>query len=299
MLAPTASGWHPHAGGDPRVHPDGRDLAGGSWRTVPPGCPYLVYLRHPTTGGVYASWGSLARDRRRARSAVGFLGPKVYEALNGVPFPAGVQTAENLAAKASRRRRGRPRTCPMLVDRPWRPRRRPDPAAPRPSAPASRAGTCPPGSPSEVTRRPEPRRRSRPAALTARTCTLRLRGTDEGERDSHDARRAARLDGQPCVLVGQDRARQSPTSSRWGLARCVRPGGHAPRRRRWACRSSPSSTPAAPSRPQRCRGGRHRGRDRPARSRPLDDHDACPTASVVLGQGCGGQALAAAGAPRR
>src|SRR5699024_10788122 len=24
------------------------------------GLPYLVYLRHPTTGGVFASWGSLA-----------------------------------------------------------------------------------------------------------------------------------------------------------------------------------------------------------------------------------------------
>ena len=30
---------------------------------------------------------------------VGFLGPKVFQALNGEAFPAGVQTAENLAAK--------------------------------------------------------------------------------------------------------------------------------------------------------------------------------------------------------
>ena len=29
---------------------------------------------------------------------IGFLGPKVYEGLNGTTFPAGVQTAENLAA---------------------------------------------------------------------------------------------------------------------------------------------------------------------------------------------------------
>ncbi len=34
------------------------------------GLPYLVYLRHPTTGGVMASWGSLGpRDRRRAGGA--------------------------------------------------------------------------------------------------------------------------------------------------------------------------------------------------------------------------------------
>jgi acetyl-CoA carboxylase carboxyl transferase subunit beta len=44
------------------------------------------------------------------------------------------------------------------------------------------------------------------------TGTLRLRGTDEGERDSTMLVALTRLDGQPCVLVGQDRARQSPTS---------------------------------------------------------------------------------------
>ena len=34
------------------------------------GLPYLVYLRHPTTGGVFASWGSLgARHRGRAGGA--------------------------------------------------------------------------------------------------------------------------------------------------------------------------------------------------------------------------------------
>ena len=27
--------------------------------------PYLVYLRHPTTGGVFASWGSLGSRHRR------------------------------------------------------------------------------------------------------------------------------------------------------------------------------------------------------------------------------------------
>ena len=27
------------------------------------GLPYVVYLRHPTTGGVFASWGSLATSR--------------------------------------------------------------------------------------------------------------------------------------------------------------------------------------------------------------------------------------------
>jgi acetyl-CoA carboxylase carboxyl transferase subunit beta len=61
--------------------------------------PYLVYLRHPSTGGVFASWASLGHLTLAEPGAlIGFLGPRVYEALQGQPFPAGVQTAENLAA---------------------------------------------------------------------------------------------------------------------------------------------------------------------------------------------------------
>jgi acetyl-CoA carboxylase carboxyl transferase subunit beta len=64
------------------------------------GLPYLVYLRHPTTGGVLASWGSLGHVTAAEPGAlIGFLGPRVYEALHGQPFPPGVQVAENLYAK--------------------------------------------------------------------------------------------------------------------------------------------------------------------------------------------------------
>ena len=63
------------------------------------GLPYLVYVRHPTTGGVMASWGSLGHITVAEPGAlVGFLGPRVYEALYGEAFPEGVQTAENLFA---------------------------------------------------------------------------------------------------------------------------------------------------------------------------------------------------------
>lgn len=59
--------------------------------------PYLVYLRHPTTGGVFASWGSLGHITVAEPGAlIGFLGPRVYQHLYGEPFPQGVQTAENL-----------------------------------------------------------------------------------------------------------------------------------------------------------------------------------------------------------
>ena len=64
------------------------------------GLPYLAYLRHPTTGGVLASWASLAHVTAAGAGAlIGFLGPRVYEALAGTPFPAGIQTAEHLHAR--------------------------------------------------------------------------------------------------------------------------------------------------------------------------------------------------------
>jgi acyl-CoA carboxylase subunit beta len=62
--------------------------------------PYLVYLRHPTTGGVFASWASVGHLTLAEPGAlIGFLGPRVYEALTGDPMPDGVQTAENLLAR--------------------------------------------------------------------------------------------------------------------------------------------------------------------------------------------------------
>jgi acetyl-CoA carboxylase beta subunit/acetyl-CoA carboxylase alpha subunit len=61
------------------------------------GLPYLVYLRHPTMGGVFASWGSLGHVTVAQPGAlIGFLGPRVFEALHGEPFPKNVQTSENL-----------------------------------------------------------------------------------------------------------------------------------------------------------------------------------------------------------
>lgn len=61
------------------------------------GLPYLVHLRHPTTGGVLASWGSLGHVTSAEPGAlIGFLGPRVHQALYGEEFPSGVQTAENL-----------------------------------------------------------------------------------------------------------------------------------------------------------------------------------------------------------
>ncbi|MFC6396687.1 carboxyl transferase domain-containing protein [Luteococcus sanguinis] len=61
------------------------------------GLPYLAHLRHPTTGGVLASWASLGHYTTAQPGAmVGFLGPRVQEALTGRRIEDGIQRAENL-----------------------------------------------------------------------------------------------------------------------------------------------------------------------------------------------------------
>ncbi|HKT56757.1 MAG TPA: carboxyl transferase domain-containing protein, partial [Microbacterium sp.] len=67
------------------------------------GLPYLAHLRHPVTGGVYASWASLADDVCAEPGAlIGLLGPRVVEGLAAVGYgagvPQGVQCAENVHA---------------------------------------------------------------------------------------------------------------------------------------------------------------------------------------------------------
>jgi acetyl-CoA carboxylase carboxyl transferase subunit beta len=63
------------------------------------GLPYVVYLAHPTIGGVLASWGSAAHMTFAEPGAlIGFAGPRGVEASTGSRLPPGVQRAENLAA---------------------------------------------------------------------------------------------------------------------------------------------------------------------------------------------------------
>ncbi|MDO4761989.1 MAG: carboxyl transferase domain-containing protein [Corynebacterium sp.] len=60
--------------------------------------PFLVYLRNPTTGGVMASWGSAGHFTfAEPDSLLGFLGPRVVELTTGTTIPHGVQSGENLA----------------------------------------------------------------------------------------------------------------------------------------------------------------------------------------------------------
>lgn len=74
------------------------DVAAAVRRFRSTGNCLTVWLRNPTTGGVMATWGSLGTVTFGEPGALtGFLGPRVYQELNGKPFPANVQTSENLA----------------------------------------------------------------------------------------------------------------------------------------------------------------------------------------------------------
>ena len=198
------------------------------------GLPYLVYLRHPTTGGVMASWGSLGHITVAEPGAlVGFLGPRVYEALYGEPFPEGVQTAENLYAhghhrrgRAARRDRRHPRPGADDPDRAARglvavpdPRRRRRPRRGRVGRrhPVAAAG------PARRTPAAEVRRHRRHPAQRHRPGRARPGAADR----AGPVRRLAVRVPRPGP------ARPDRRRTRWGRARCGRPGA--------ACGWPPSS----------------------------------------------------------
>ena len=174
--------------------------------------PYLVYLRHPTTGGVFASWGSMGHVTvAEAGSLIGFLGPRVYEAIYGEKFPENVQTGENLhkhgiidgvigpdriqatvaqvldvlmGAKELPSRVGDPDTRPAIVD------------------PNSDAWTA-------ITRsRSVDRPGVRDLLRTAANTVLPLNGTGQGEKDPGLLLALAKFGSAPCIVLGQDRFRQ-------------------------------------------------------------------------------------------
>lgn len=256
------------------------------------GLPYLVHLRHPTTGGVYASWGSLGHVTVAEPGAlVGFLGPKVYEALNGQPFPEGVQVAENLAARGIIDAVVPAEELPALVDHALGVLVDPATAAVLERRPPIGAGTTaghPVWEDIELTR-DEGRVGVRDLLRYGAAGTLRLRGTDEGERDDSVLIALTRLDGQPCVLVGQDRSRQSASTP-------MGPGALREARRAMNLAEelrlplvTVIDTPGAELSAE-AEEGAIAGEI--ARCIATLVTMTVPTVSVVLGQGCGGGALA-------
>lgn len=173
------------------------------------GLPYLVYLRHPTTGGVMASWGSLGHVTFAEPGALlGFLGPRVFEALNGEPFPSGVQSAENLYHQGLIDGVAAPEDLSDLLHRVLRITAPAQPGRVLP-APAS-AGAVPDTGDAwqsivETRRdlRPDLRRLLSEGAADA----VVLNGTGQGEADPGLTLALARFGSWPCVVVGHQRPR--------------------------------------------------------------------------------------------
>jgi acetyl-CoA carboxylase carboxyl transferase subunit beta len=178
------------------------------------GLPYLVYLRHPTTGGVMASWGSLGHMTVAEPGAlIGFLGPRVYEALYGKRFPEGVQTAENLYAHGIIDAVLAPHEIAGVLDQALgmlvAPRQGIGPVAPPPPD-HFYDGTPDVETWDAVTRsrradRPGIRRLLRYAASDV----VPLNGTGEGEQDPGLFIGLVRFGEAPCVFLGQDRRGQT------------------------------------------------------------------------------------------
>jgi acetyl-CoA carboxylase carboxyl transferase subunit beta len=170
------------------------------------GLPYLVYLRHPTTGGVFASWGSLGQlTGAQPGAMIGFLGPRVYEALYGASFPEGVQVAENLYRLG-------------LVDAVLAPEHLSEIVARALEVMCTSTGEisaakAPPDEPIddvpawesiEHTRRPERPGVEELLRVASHAVTI-LSGTQEGERSGGLILAMAKFGAAPCVVVGQDR----------------------------------------------------------------------------------------------
>jgi len=253
---------------------------------------YLVYLRNPTTGGVFASWGSLGHVTVAEPGAlVGFLGPRVYQALYNEPFPEGVQTAENLYRKGVIDGVVPLRGVRQLVHRLLRVLVEPD----RPDTSTSRAVTTVddvPGIPAwqsvMLSRRPE-RPGIRELLRHAASAQVRLSGTGEGESDKTVLLSLARFRGVSCVMFGQDRTGQSASSTMGpGALREARRAMRLAEELRLPLVLVIDTLGASLSKEAEERGLA------PEIARCISDLVtlSTPTVSVLLGQGTGGGALA-------
>ncbi|WP_067865656.1 acetyl-coenzyme A carboxylase carboxyl transferase subunits beta/alpha [Nocardia shimofusensis] len=259
------------------------------------GHPYLVYLRDPTMGGVFASWGSLGHMTFAAPGAmVGFLGPRVYQALYGRDFPEGVQTAENLyrhgvidgvlPVSVFRRIAHRALSVCSGVVLPDQgtalPARGTIESAPVPAGPGSTWRSV------VISRRPD-----RPGVrdlLRHATQRVPLSGTGQGEADRTTLLALARFRGQPCVVFGHDRAGQQGEHMGPAALREARRGMALAQELRLPLVLVIDTAGAALSKEAEERGLA------PEIARCISDLVTLdtPTVSILLGQGTGGGALA-------
>ncbi|WP_457947583.1 carboxyl transferase domain-containing protein [Pseudarthrobacter sp. alpha12b] len=258
------------------------------------GLPYLVYLRHPTTGGVMASWGSLGHINVAEPGALlGFLGPRVYEALYGEAFPENVQVAENLFHKGLIDGVVEPGDLADLVGRAL------DILTPKAAAGTARVASGPatlavrPANVDawtsiELSRRPR-RPDLRQLLKFGATDSLPLNGTGQGEKDPGLLLALARFGTQSCIVLGHARPlRKDAAGMGPGSLREARRGMKLAEELRLPLLTVIDTAGAALS--QEAEEGGLAGEI--ARSLHELIGLESPSVSVLLGQGAGGGALA-------
>lgn len=267
------------------------------------GLPYLVYLRHPTTGGVMASWGSLGHINVAEPGALlGFLGPRVYEALYGEAFPENVQMAENLFNKGLIDGVVEPGDLADLVGRALDilaadvgggaggsvPASMPVPVPAPPETLDVGPSTVDAWTSIELSRRPR-RPDLRQLLKFGATDALPLNGTGQGEKDPGLLLALARFGTQSCIVLGHARPlRKAAAGMGPGSLREARRGMKLAEELRLPLLTVIDTAGAALS--QEAEEGGLAGEI--ARSLHELIGLESPSVSVLLGQGAGGGALA-------
>ncbi|MCQ9353357.1 acetyl-CoA carboxylase carboxyltransferase subunit alpha/beta [Corynebacterium sp. 153RC1] len=254
--------------------------------------PFLVYLRNPTTGGVMASWGSAGHFTYAEPGALlGFLGPRVVELTTGTPIPEGVQSGEHLAecgvidgVISPKQLRA---AVTKIVDVVLSPKEFIEPELPQMS------NAVEPSSAWEAIT--ETRREDRPGTrdLVQRVeqQLIALSGTGDGRTSAAVTVAIARIAGRPVVLIAQDRHQQPPHGESFlgpEALRFARRGiqlAHELSLPLVSIIDTPGAELSAHAEQQGLAGSIART------LQELVSVDV-PTVSVLLGEGCGGGALA-------
>ncbi|MET7337407.1 carboxyl transferase domain-containing protein [Nonomuraea sp. NPDC005650] len=254
------------------------------------GLPYLVYLRDPTLGGVLASWGSLGHVTAAEPGAmIGFLGPRVYRSLYGEAFPEGVQVAENLYRHGLVDAVLPPQALAGIADRALRILLAPPGEPPRDEGPSREPLPDVPAWESITRSRRADRPGVRQLLRYAASDVLPLNGTGAGEQDPGLYLALARFGGVSCVLLGQDRRSQTDVGPMGPAAlRAARRGFRLAHELNLPL-VTVIDTPGAALSPEAEEGGLA-GEIARCLSELVTLE--APTLSILLGQGCGGGALA-------
>lgn len=259
------------------------------------GLPYLVHQRHPTTGGVFASWGSLGHITvAEPEAMLGFLGPRVYEVLHEAPFPEGVQVAENLVENGIIDAIVAPEDLRMVAALALRVL---TPTPIGPGAPSMGVDhRCVPDAPPRdgsvwesilATRRTD-RPGVREVLRHAARDVITLSGTGS-EHGPGMILAAATLEGIPCVVVGQDRHHQMNEAPMGPAGLRAAQRGIRLAETLGLPLVSMVDTPGADLSPEAEEGGMA---GEISRTLAWLARTTVPSVSVILGQGTGGGALA-------